>query len=186
MDGLLILDGTVSATGVFSGTSVNSGTTFVSGGGGTTSYNIIDVSQLGASAKGYGRDLGIGEPLELVVMATVSFTGSSSTLTVNLQYAPDNNGVPGSWVTVASSVAFTLTQLTLPATGMGVELMRIKLPPMTPSPATGSAMVKYIQMLYQVSAANMTAGAIAAFIVLDKTALGPGLGYQSGYSNLYL
>ena len=188
MDGLLILDGTVSAAGVFSGTAVNSGTTFVSGGNGTTSYNILDVSQLGASAKGYGRDIGIGEDLELVVMATVSFTGGgSSTLQVQLQYAPDSgSGTPGSWATVAQSVAYSISQLTLPATGMAVELLRIKLPPMTPSPATGSAMVKFIQMNYVIGSANMTAGAIAAFIVLDKTALGPGLGYQSGYSNQYL
>ena len=187
MDGLLLLDGSVSAAGVFSGTAVNSGTTFVSGGNGTTSFNILDVSQLAASASGYGRDIGVGDDLELVVMATVSFTGGgSSTLTVNLQYAPDNNGSPGSFVTQISSVAYTITQLTLPATGMGVELMRTKLPPFAPSPAMGSALPKYIQMLYTIGSANMTAGAIAAFIVIDKTALGPGLGYRSGYSNQYL
>ncbi|MFZ0931246.1 MAG: Bbp16 family capsid cement protein [Syntrophobacteraceae bacterium] len=180
MDGLLLLDGSVSSAGAFSGTAVSSGSTFTTGS--TSSANILDVSQLASSAKGYGRDIGIGEELELVVMVTTLFTGSSSTLQVQLQYAPDGgSGTPGSFVTVAQSIAYALTALTA-----GTELLRIKLPPMTPSAATGSAMPKFIQMNYVVGTANMTAGAIAAFIVLDKTALGPGLGYQSGYSNQYL
>ncbi|MGO9375664.1 MAG: hypothetical protein ACLQBD_26740 [Syntrophobacteraceae bacterium] len=41
-------------------------------------------------------------------------------------------------------------------------------------------------MNYVVGTANMTAGAIASFIVIDKTSLGPQMGYQSGYSNQYL
>jgi hypothetical protein len=181
MDNLLLLDGSVSAAGVFSGTAVNSGTTFVSGGGGTTSFNILDVSQLASSASGYGRDIGIGDDLELVVMVTTLFTGASSTLQVQLQYAPDSSGSPGTFVTVAQSIAYPLTALLA-----GAELLRIKLPPMTPSPATGSALPKFIQMNYVIGVANMTAGAIAAFIVIDKTALGPLLGYRSGYSNAYL
>jgi hypothetical protein len=180
MDGLLLMDGSVSSAGVFSGTAVNSGVTFTVGS--QASANILDVSQLASSASGYGRDIGIGDDLELVVMATVNFTGSSSTLQVQLQYAPDGgSGTPGSWVTQVSSLAYTLTQLTA-----GSELMRIKMPPMVPDPATGSALPKFIQMNYVVGSANMTAGAIAAFIVVDRTALGPKLGYQSGYSNQYL
>ena len=115
-------------------------------------------------------------------MVTTNFTGSSSTLQVQLQYAPDGgSGTPGSYVTVAQSIAYALTALKA-----GTELLRIKLPPMTPSAATGSAMPKFIAMNYVVGTANMTAGAIASFIVIDKTALGPALGYQSGYSNQYL
>ncbi len=180
MDGLLLLDGAVSSAGVFSGTSVNSGVTFTTGS--QASANILDTSQLAASAKGYGRDMGIGEGLELVCIVTTPFTGSSSTLQAQLQYAPDGgSGTPGSWVTVAQSIAYALTALLA-----GSELLRIKLPPMTPSPAMGSALPKFIQMNYVVGTNNMTAGAIAAFIVLDRSALGPALGYQSGYSNAYL
>src|SRR5208337_3173599 len=100
MDGLLLLDGAVSSAGIFSGTAVNSGTTFTTGS--TQSANILDVSQLASSAKGYGRDIGVGDDLELVVMVTTNFTGSSSTLQVQLQYAPDGgSGTPGTFVTVA-------------------------------------------------------------------------------------
>ncbi|MFZ0945692.1 MAG: Bbp16 family capsid cement protein [Syntrophobacteraceae bacterium] len=181
MDGLLLLDGSVSAGGVFAGTSVSSGSTFTDSGT-QQSANIIDVSQLASSAKGYGRDIGIGDDLELVVVVTTNFAGTGATMQVQLQYAPDGgSGSPGSFVTVAESIAYAVGVLLA-----GTELMRIKLPPMTPSPATGSAMMKYIAMNYNVGTANMTAGAIAAFIVIDRTALGPGLGYQSGYSNQYL
>jgi hypothetical protein len=179
MDNLLMLDGSVSSAGVFSGTAVSSGSTFTTGS--TASANIFDSSQLASSSSGYGRDLGIGEGLELVCMVTVAFTGSSSTLQVQLQYAPDSSGSPGSFVTVGQSIAYALTALTA-----GAELLRMKLPAMVPSPATGSALPKFIQMNYVVGTANMTAGAIASFIVLDKTALGPLLAYRSGYSNQYL
>jgi len=180
MDNLLLLDGSVSAAGVFSGTAENSGTTFVSASP-TQSANIIDTSQLASSASGYGRDIGIGDDLELVCMVTVAFTGSSSTMQVQLQYAPDSSGSPGTFVTVAQSIAYALTALTA-----GAELLRVKLPPMTPNPATGSALPKFICMNYVVGTANMTAGAIASLIVVDRQALGPLLGYRSGYSNQYL
>lgn len=179
MDGLLLMDGSVSATGAFSGTAVNSGVTFTQGN--QASANILDTSQLASSASGYGRDIGVGDDLELVVMVTADFAGSSSTLQVQLQYAPDSSGSPGSFVTVAQSIAYALAALKA-----GTELLRIRIPPMTPSPATGSALPKFIQMNYVVGTANMTAGAIAAFIVIDKTALGPLQGYRSGYSNAYL
>ncbi len=180
MDGLLLLDGSVSTTGAFSGTAVNSGTTFTSATP-TQSANIINVSQLASSASGYGRDIGVGDDLELVVIVTSNFAGTNATLQVQLQYAPDSSGSPGTFVTVAQSIAYAVGVLQA-----GTELLRIKLPPMTPSAATGSALPKYIAMNYIVGSANMTAGAIMAAIVIDKTALGPGLGYRSGYSNQYL
>ena len=180
MDALMLLDGSVSSGGVFSGTAVNSGTTFTVGN--QDSANIIDLSQLASSKSGYGRDIGIGEGLEIVVQVMTAFTGSSSTLQVQVQYAPDNgSGSPGSYVTVAQSIAYALTALTA-----GAELLRIKVPPMTPTSQFGSALPKFMQMNYVVGTANMTAGAIASFITIDRTALGPGLGYQSGYSNQYL
>ena len=117
-----------------------------------------------------------------MVMVTTDFTsGGAATLQVQLQYAPDSSGSTGPFATVAESVAHAMAVLKA-----GAELLRIKLPPMTPSPATGSALPKFIQMNYVIGSFNMTGGAIAAFIVLDKTALGPMLGYQSGYSNQYL
>ncbi len=181
MDALLLLDGSVSAAGVLSGTAVNSGTTFTSSAA-TSSANIIDTSQLASSAKGYGRDLGPGDDLSLVVMVQTTFAGSSSTLQIALQYAPDNgSGSPGTFVTMVQSAAYTLTQLTA-----GSELLRIQLPPVSPQGPGGSFIPKFIQLSYTVGTANMTAGAIVAAILIDREALGPYLGYQSGYSNQYL
>ena len=181
MDGLLLLDGSVSSSGVLSGTAVNSGTTFTTSAP-TASANIIDTSQLASAAKGYGRDLGPGDDLSLVVMVQTTFTGSGSTLQIALQYAPDNGtGAPGTFVTMLQSVPYTLSQLTA-----GSELLRMQLPPVSPQPPGGSFIPKYIQLSYTVGTANMTAGAIISSIVIDREALGPLLGYQSGYSNLYL
>ncbi len=180
MDSLLLLDGSVSSSGVFSGTAQSAWT---SQPGNNTSANIIDVSQLASSSKGLGRDIGVGDGLNLVVSVIAPFTsGGSPTLQVNLQYAPDSgSGTPGAWVTVVESAVYTLTQLSV--TG---ELLRIALPPMSPAGSGGSAMVKYIQMQYVVGSSSFTAGAISAAIVIDREALGPNQGYQSGYSNLYM
>ncbi len=180
MDALLLLDGSVSSAGVFSGTAVSSGSTFTVGS--TASANIIDMSQIASSAKGLGRDIAVGDDIELVSIVTTLFTGSASTLQLQVQYAPDNgSGSPGSWVTVAQTIALALTQLVA-----GAEIWRAKLPPLMPAGVYGTAIPKFLQMNYVVGTANMTAGAIATFLVLDKTALGPQLGYQSGYSNQYL
>jgi hypothetical protein len=180
MDALLLLDGSVNSAGAFVGTTVNSGTTFTVGN--QVSANIYDMSQLPSSASGLGRDLGPGDDLSLVVMVGTAFTGSSSTLQVNLQYAPDNgSGSPGSWVTMQSSVLYTLAQLSA-----GSELMRMQLPPYSPAPAGGSALPKFIQISYAVGTANMTAGSIFAAITIDRQALGPLLGYKSGYVNTYI
>jgi hypothetical protein len=180
MDNFLMLDGSNSSAGVFTGTAVNSGTTFTVGN--QASANIIDMSQIASSAKGYGRDIAVGDDLELVSLVIVTFTGSSSTMQLQVQYAPDNgSGSPGSYVTVAQTPALTLAQLVA-----GAEVWRTKLPPQMPAGVYGTAIPKFLQMNYVVGTANMTAGAIATFICIDKTALGPQLGYQSGYSNQYL
>src|SRR5271157_3319182 len=98
MDLLHMLDGTNSAAGVFTGTTVNSGTTFTVGN--QVSANIIDMSQIASSAKGLGRDIAVGDDIELVSLVIVTFTGSSSTMQLQVQYAPDNgSGSPGSYVT---------------------------------------------------------------------------------------
>jgi len=180
MDNYMMLDGSNSSLGVFTGTTVASGSTFQVGN--QVSANLIDMSQIAGSAKGYGRDIAVGDDIELVSLVIVSFTGSSSTMQLQVQYAPDNgSGSPGSFVTVAQSVAFTLAQLVA-----GEEIWRTKLPPMSPAGIYGTAVPKYLQMNYVVGTANMTAGAIATFICIDKSALGPQMGYQSGYSNQYL
>jgi len=177
MDGLLLLDGSMSA-GVLTPTTVNPGTTFVVGT--QNSANVIDLSQLASSAKGYGRDIGVGDGLWIVCLVAATFTGTGATLQVNIQYAPDNgSGAPGAYATMVSSAVYTLSQLTA-----GSEIMRIEVPPVSPS---NLGMVpKFMQATYTIGTANMTAGALYTAIVTDREALGPYMGYQSGYSNQYV
>jgi len=182
MDALLLLDGSYSSAGVLAGTSVSSGSTFTTGS--QASANIIDLSNIAGSAKGYGHDPGIGRKLELICLVMTAFTGSSSTLQVQLQYAPDGgSGTPGTWYTVGQSIAYALTALT-----QGAELLRIPLPPFSPTTlASGGTVVpKFIQVNYVIGTNNMTAGQILTLITAERQALGPQMGYQSGYSNQYI
>jgi hypothetical protein len=171
MDGLLIFDGTISA-GVLTPVSVDSGTTFAVGA--TASTNVIDVSQIASSASGYGRDVGIGEDLEIFVGVHTAFsTGSSPTLTIDVATAPDNgSGGIGSYTVLAKSGV--LAAATLVA---GYEAFRIKVP---------AGVEKYIKLVYNVLVANFTSGALFAAIVLDREALGPLKGYRSAIDNTYL
>jgi hypothetical protein len=80
---------------------------------------------------------------------------------------------------MVSSAVYTLSQLTA-----GSEIMRIEVPPVSPS---NLGMVpKFMQATYTIGTANMTAGALYTAIVTDREALGPYMGYQSGYSNQYV
>ncbi len=174
MDGLLLFDGAVSAAGAVTPTPY-SAWTVGAGVGDQPSANVIDVSQLASSASGLGRDVGIGgDPaLELYVgIATTFSTGSSPTLQVRFQTAPDSSGSPGSWTDLAMTPVLAASGLTA-----GTELLRIKIP---------AGVQKYMRILYTVGTAAFTAGAVIAAIVLDRSALGPLFGYKSGYSNQYL
>lgn len=179
MDAYLLLDGSVNSAGLLIGQPQSAWTNQP---GNNTSANIHDVSQLPGSAAGLGHDVGVGNGLNLVVQITTAYTsGGSPTLQVSLQYAPDNgSGAPGAWVTMQSSVLYTLSQLTL-----GAELMRMELPPYALAPAGGSPLPKFIQMSYAVGSAAFTAGALIAAIVEDRQAIGPGLAYKSAYSTMY-
>ncbi len=174
MDALLLFDGSVSAGGVLSGTSVNSGISFTTSAN-TDSANTIDVSQVAASASGKGRDIGVGDApeLQIAVMVMTSFAGSGANLQVLLQTAPDNGaGAPGSWSIIQESPVIGVAALVA-----GYKINAFKIPP---------GVQKFLKLTYVVTGANMTAGAIAAGIVLDNSHLGPNLGYPSGYSNQYV
>jgi hypothetical protein len=174
MDGILLFDGSVSSsTGLITPTSVNSGVTFAVGT--TDSANIIDVSQIAGSASGYGRDVGIGDDpaLEIFVGISTAFTSSNAaTMAVSLQTAPDNSGTPGSYTNLVTTPALPVASLVA-----GLEIFKIKMP---------AGIKKFIKLVYTVAAYNMITGGIIAGIVLDRSALGPLMGYQSGYSNTYL
>jgi hypothetical protein len=172
MDGLLLFDGSVSSAGVLSGTSVVSGTTFIVGS--TDSANIIDVSQLANSASGYGRDVGIGDGLQILCMVGTAFTsGGGATMAVSISTAPDSgSGTPGTWGVLETGPAVAVASLTA-----GTELLRVPMP---------LGVQKFLKLTYTVATANMTAGTIISAIVLDRQALGTLYGYRSGFSNTYL
>jgi hypothetical protein len=177
MDNLNLFDGSVSA-GVLTGTLYSAWTNMP---GNNVSANAIDLSQLAVNAKGYGRDIGVGDGLVLIVgVLTTYSTGSSPTLQINFQAAPDNgSGAPGSFTTIVSSPVYTAAQLLA-----GTELLRMDVPLLSPS---NLGMVpKFLQLQYVVGTAAFTTGAIYAAITRDRTALGPYMGYQSGYSNQYI
>ncbi len=175
-------DGSQSATGVLTGTVIN--TAWANPPTTTTYYsaNILDVSQVASSASGYGRDIGVGDDLWLVVSATVAVCGSAntSTLQIALQAAPDSSGSPGNYVTLASSPVYAATNgspYTILAAGQ--EALRITIPLVDPS----TTIPKFYRLAYTIAGAALATGgtgAIFATIVLDREALGPGLGYRSG------
>lgn len=171
MDALNLLDGSYSAAGVLSGSSCAAWNT-----GSYTSANIIDTSNLASSSAGQGRDVGIGDDLQLVIEALTAITGAAnSTLTVAIQTAPDNgSGAPGAWTTLEQTPALPVGTAGIAA---GTELLRVPMP---------LGIQKFIQVQYTVGTANVSAGSVVAAIVLDREALGPNLGYKSGYSNQYI
>jgi hypothetical protein len=141
---------------------------------------------LASSSSGLGRDIGIGEGLELVVMAPVAVCGSSgsSVLKIEIQAAPDSSGSPGSYVGLAAASYTASGTSPYPVLTGGQEALRIKVPI-----SAGAAAPKFYRIAYTISGAALATsgtGQIWACIVLDRTALGPLMGYQSGYSNTYL
>lgn len=174
MDALLLFDGSVNAQGTLAGTTVNSGTTFTDAAN-TDSANVIDVSQIAASAAGRGRDIGIGDDpdLQVAIVVTTSFAGVGASLQVLLETsADDGTGNPDTWVPIAESPEVNVAALVA-----GYQFNNFVMPP---------GVQKYLKLTYVVTGANMTAGAIAAGIVVDRELLGPNLGYPSGYSNQYV
>jgi translation initiation factor 6 (eIF-6) len=173
MDGLLFFDGSVASNGSLTPTSVNSGTTFTSATP-QDSANIIDVSNIAANANAQGRDIGIGDDpsLQIECLITATFTGTGATMAVEIQTAPDGgSGTPGSWTVLETTPAIGVANLTA-----GTELFRVPMP---------LGVQKFLKLTYVVGTANMTAGAIVSSVVIDRQALGPLMGYKSGFSNQY-
>jgi len=106
------------------------------------------------------RDLGIGDDpaLKILVVVTTALTGGT-TLTVNLQGAPDSGtGTPGSFTTWWSSPSYGVAVLLT-----GSRLMDMDMP----RPPLGSPEPRFIQLQY-VSTGTFTAGALLASLVLDR------------------
>lgn len=130
------------------------------------SGNVIDWGgpAIPALANGQGaRDMGIGDnpALKMLVLVTTTFTsGGAGTLQVTLQGATDDGtGAPAAYSTWWSSPIYALATL-----NVGSRLYDMDFP----RPPDGIAMPRFVRLNYIIAGATMTAGKIAAYIVLDR------------------
>ena len=129
------------------------------------STNIIDLHMSGIPvlANGQGaRDMGIGDKpaLKIVAWVTTTFTGTTGTLQAALQGATDNGaGAPNAFVTWWLSPLYALATLTAGARLYDMDV---------PRPPAGVAVPRFLQMIWGIATAVMTAGAIKSWIVLDR------------------
>lgn len=130
------------------------------------STNVLDLHMAGIPvlANGQGaRDMGIGDDpaLKLFVCVTTTFTsGGAGTLQVNLQGATDNGaGAPAAFSTWWSSPVYALATL-----NAGSQLLNMDMP----RPPDGIAIPRFLRLTYVIATATMTAGIVAAYIVLDR------------------
>jgi len=142
------------------------------------STNIIDLGvglagnpQIPSFAAGGGaRDIGIGDDPAMKFLVQISATvtsGGAATLAVALQGAIDNgSGAPAAFSTWWSSPVYALATLVAGARLFDMDM---------PRPPDGIAIPRYLQLAYTIGAATTTAGAISAFLVLDRH----DLSYQS-------
>lgn len=154
LDGLLVFDPNPTSLAIAVGTQA--------------STNVLDwgiaATSLPTSAQGGGaRDMGIGDKPALkinVQIATTFTSGGAGALQVAVQGAPDNgSGAPGTYATYASSPVYALATLIA-----GANLLPLDLP----RPAAGLPVPRYVRLLYTVTGATFTAGAVNAQLVLDR------------------
>jgi len=125
----------------------------------TTSAASTDVIDLGAV-----RDIGNGEPLELVILVGTTVTADgAATVTFDLQ-TDDDSGF-GSAATLASSGAIGKASLTA-----GTEVLRIKVP---------LNVERYLRVYYTVATGPLTAGTFTAFLAHDRQV---NKAYASGFT----
>jgi len=115
------------------------------------------------AAGGGARDIGIGDDPAMKFLVQISTTvtsGGAATLVVALQGAPDNgSGSEGAFTTWWSSPAYVLATLVAGARLFDMDM---------PRPPDGIAIPRFLRLTYTIGAATTTAGAISAFLVLDR------------------
>lgn len=125
----------------------------------TTTAASTDIIDLGAV-----RDIGNGEPLELVILVTETVTASgAATVTFTLE-TDDNAGFSSTFV-LASSSAIGKAALTA-----GTEVLRVKVP---------LDAERYLRTNYTVATGPLTAGKFTAFLAHDRQA---SKAYASGFT----
>ena len=120
----------------------------------TTTAASTDIVDLGAA-----RDIGNGEPLELVILVTQSVT------TVTFTLETDDNAAFSSPVVLANSGAIGKAAL-----GAGTEVLRVKVP---------LDAERYLRTNYTVATGPLTAGTFTAFLAHDRQA---SRAYASGFT----
>ena len=132
------------------------------------STNVIDLHGAGlipvlANLQG-ARDMGIGDnpALKINVQVVTAFTsGGAGTLSVALQGAPDNgSGAPGAYTTWFVSPVYALATVAV----IGANLLPMDMP----RPPAGIGLPRFVRLLYTVAGATMTAGSVAAHLVVDR------------------
>jgi hypothetical protein len=125
----------------------------------TTTTASTDIVDLGAA-----RDMGNGEPLELVVLVTETVTAAgAATVTFTLE-TDDNAGFSSTFV-LASSGAMAKAALTT-----GTEVLRAKVP---------LDAERFLRTNYTVATGPLTAGKFTAFLAHDRQA---SRAYASGFT----
>lgn len=98
------------------------------------------------------RDIGSGEPVELIVLVKTALlaSGGAANLTVALQDSADNS----SFATVVTGPAVAKASLVA-----GYELLKVRLP---------AGLRRYIQVYYTPDTNDFTSGTIDAFLALNR------------------
>lgn len=146
-------------------------------GSGNASNMIGGITSTGANAV-IGFDIGAGDgiaiPEVFYNIPTTLVAGGAGTLTIQLQAAPDNgSNVPGTWITVAQTEAFT-SQLTAGTSG------QFQVPPVPPG--FGEAQPRFYRLNYVVATSNYLSGAISANLVLNPSQATKIQTYPANYS----
>lgn len=154
LDSLLVFDPNPTSVAIAVGTQAS-----------TNEISLRAAGQIPVLANLQGaRDMGIGDnpALKINVQVVVAFTsGGAGTMSVAFQGAPDNgSGAPGSYTTYYVSPVYALATLAV----IGARLMDMDVP----RPPAGVGLPAYYRLLYTVAGATMTAGSVAAELVLDR------------------
>ena len=154
IDGLLVFDPNPTSVAIAAGTQAS-----------TNTISLRAAGQIPVLANLQGaRDMGIGDnpALKVSVIVVVAFTsGGAGTLSVAFQGAPDNgSGAPGSFTTYYTTPVYALATVAV----IGASLMDMDVP----RPPAGVGLPAYYRLLYTVATATMTAGSVAAQLVLDR------------------
>jgi hypothetical protein len=120
------------------------------------STDIIDLSVV--------RDLGNGEPMELIILCTEAVTAAGAA-TVTFTFETDDNSGFSSTAVLASTSAIGKASLTI-----GTEVLRVKVP---------LAVERYLRVNYTVATGPLTAGKFTAFLAEERQA---NVAYASGFT----